>query len=366
MIANDVFTKEWIINKSNTLKLGKKKANPELIEKVTKAFHLLECLVESRLEFVFKGGTSLLLINKPQRFSIDIDIIVSKKSDEINKVFDNIITISKTFKRYSEVERKNNQQIPKQHIKFYYDSQLNDREGYILLDILYEENHYAHIIQKGIVCDFIEFVEPIKNVRMPSVECILADKLTAFAPNTTGIKYEVGKELEIIKQLFDIGNLFDQANDISTVKDTFTSITERELAYRSISDLSYVGVLDDIFDTAIVIAFRNARVDRFSELERGIQMIRDYIFSQRYNIEEAVVSASKAAYIAMLLKYEVNNIEFYDSKMEIKEMKIVLPEYKNLNSIKAFSPEGFYYWYKTLGLRECNSGMREVAATLES
>ena len=42
---------------------------------------------------------------------------------------------------------------------------------------------------------------------------ILGDKLTAFAPNTTGIPYEksgLSRAMEIIKQLYDIGNLFEQ------------------------------------------------------------------------------------------------------------------------------------------------------------
>lgn len=99
-------------------------------------------------------------------------------------------------------------------------------------------------------------------------------------------------------------------------------------------------------------------------------MIRDFIFTQKYNIEEAVVSASKAAYIAMLLKYEVNKIEFFDSKMDMKDMKILHPEYKGLNSIKAFSPEGFYYWYKTIELKSymesMELSMREVTTTLET
>jgi hypothetical protein len=50
---------------------------------------------------------------------------------------------------------------------------------------------------------------------------------------------------------------------------------------------------------------------------------------------------------------------------EMKDMKIFRPEYKRLNSIKTYSPEGFYYWYKTLELRERMEGMKEVAATSE-
>ncbi len=47
-----------------------------LLEKVYRAFLLLEGLSESGVDFVFKGGTAvMLLLDRAQRFSIDIDII---------------------------------------------------------------------------------------------------------------------------------------------------------------------------------------------------------------------------------------------------------------------------------------------------
>ena len=41
------------------------------------------------------------------------------------------------------------------------------------------------------------------KVNLPDKNCILGDKLTAFAPHTTGIPTGEDKELEIKKQLFD-------------------------------------------------------------------------------------------------------------------------------------------------------------------
>ena len=77
MIGKNTFTKEWIETVSHQVGRGKKNADPGLIEKVTKALLLLEELAKSDLTFIFKGGTSLLLLlNRMHRFSIDIDIIV--------------------------------------------------------------------------------------------------------------------------------------------------------------------------------------------------------------------------------------------------------------------------------------------------
>ncbi len=47
------------------------------MENMIYALHLLEQLKLSGLDFIFKGGTSLILmLEEPQRFSVDIDIIV--------------------------------------------------------------------------------------------------------------------------------------------------------------------------------------------------------------------------------------------------------------------------------------------------
>ncbi|MBU4293571.1 MAG: nucleotidyl transferase AbiEii/AbiGii toxin family protein [Actinobacteria bacterium] len=79
MIEETTFTKDWINQISNEYKKSKKRADPALIEKATKALHLLESLTLTDLQFIFKGGTALLLLlDEMHRFSIDIDIIIEK------------------------------------------------------------------------------------------------------------------------------------------------------------------------------------------------------------------------------------------------------------------------------------------------
>lgn len=52
MIHETTYTKAWILKKSNEFARGKKKADPTLIEKVTKALHLLEELARTDLKFI--------------------------------------------------------------------------------------------------------------------------------------------------------------------------------------------------------------------------------------------------------------------------------------------------------------------------
>ena len=65
MIKENSYKSDWITKLRNK----KKKIDPILCEKMIRALGLLEQLVINNLQFVFKGGTSLiLLIEKPQRF----------------------------------------------------------------------------------------------------------------------------------------------------------------------------------------------------------------------------------------------------------------------------------------------------------
>lgn len=145
MIHETTYTKEWIAKKSNDHKRGKKKADPTLIEKVTKALHLLEELAKTDLEFIFKGGTSLLLLlNEMHRFSIDIDIIIEKQKNEIDieKILMEVVEGSGVFAHFEENVRHGNHEVPKAHYKIFYESLLDGKVSYILLDILFEKSHY--------------------------------------------------------------------------------------------------------------------------------------------------------------------------------------------------------------------------------
>lgn len=68
--------------------------DPNLLERVVYAFGLLEAIKLSGLPFIFKGGTSLMLLMKhPMRLSTDIDIVVKPGTDidyyikEVAKIF---------------------------------------------------------------------------------------------------------------------------------------------------------------------------------------------------------------------------------------------------------------------------------------
>ena len=89
------------------------------------ALTLVENLRLSRLDFIFKGGTSvMLLLGKPSRFSIDIDVVLPK-SQNLLPFFESVIDQG-AFYRYEENCRPG--ELPKQHYKFFFNSVIQTRK----------------------------------------------------------------------------------------------------------------------------------------------------------------------------------------------------------------------------------------------
>lgn len=348
MINQKEITIDWI----NKVSKENKNADKILVEKVIRALLLLEGLVKQEIPFVFKGGTALMLhFNSTKRLSIDIDIILPKENNDFEDKL-NALAEEQGFIRKELNHRNTKSIIKKEHYKFYYTPthKSNKEEDYILLDILFEKPNYQNIIQLPIQSTFVPIIDNPLLVDIPSLEDILGDKLTAFAPNTTGIPYQKSgnsMSMEIIKQLYDIGNLFDKVNDINIIKTTFYKFSKTELTYRNNKELNEKDVLIDIYQTSLCIASRGIDgIGDFEELQLGIQRIRSYIFSESYHIEKAIIQASKVAYLITLIEKNAKIIEKYGNPLQMKDWQINEPMNNKLNKLKKSNPEAFFYWFK--------------------
>lgn len=350
MISKDSHTIEWI----KSVAKAHNNADQILVEKVIRALTLLEGLKESGLDFIFKGGTALmLLLPEIKRLSIDIDIVLHKKPENIEEILEKLAK-ENGFTGFKEQERNNKSKIQKAHYKFFYMPVTNTRgkEEYILLDILFEKNPYGkHLRETELKSPFIKTDGKSTTVQTPTEEAILGDKLTAYAPNTTGIRYNVEKEMEIIKQLFDIGNLFDRVTDISNIKVVFTEIGKTELEYRELIELSHESILDDIYETSLCLSLRGQDgKGNFEELQKGIQNIFNFIVSEKFHIDSAITHSAKAAYLSALMRKDVNEIKRYTSPADVAELMIESPFNTKLNKLKKSNTEAFFYWYHTTSL----------------
>lgn len=349
MIRKECFEEEWIEKVCSSHRFR----HPALVEKVIRAFSLLEMLVREGCPLTFKGGTSLLLIlgGNARRLSIDIDVLCPPGTDVEQYLKDCEkygFTVCKPIRRENR-----NGNVPKGHYKSFFEVVYSDQiEDSVLLDVLYEDNHYRRVEEKLLQHPFLESEGEPTVIRVPSVEDILADKLTAFAPNTSGVPYYKGTRnftINVAKQLHDVGRLFDAANDLTIVSSTFKDIAAVELSYRGKTD-DISAIFDDIRNTAMSLATRGKEdpMGDFELLKEGVDKLKSHIYSGRYNLDNAITDAAKAAYLATLIEKGVMEFEKYSgSANDLKGMNILPTLSKELAKIRRGNPEAFFYWVKT-------------------
>lgn len=347
MISIECFSPQWIDEISAKLEYKDK----SLIEKVIRALSLLEMLVQSGCPLTFKGGTALMLIlgQSLHRLSIDIDIICPPET-EIEQY---LKTCRKHgFIRYQQVNKESaGTDVPVSHAKVFYQIAYTDRSEkneYIRLDVLYENCPYSNIQQLPIKSPFVKLDGEPLNVNVPKKEDILGDKMTAFAPNTIGIpffKNDRECNMEIIKQLYDINRLFENVDDFRPAFDTFQKVSKVELGYRGLE-----GRLNEFFEdvrqTAICIATRGqAGKGDIKFFLSGIKRVKSFMYKEKYQIEEAIKDASRAAYLATCFEKGILDIKKYSGNPQSAvgiDISDALPA--KLRKLKNISPEAYYYW----------------------
>jgi hypothetical protein len=339
MILHENFSEEHI------RKLQKiSRRDPILLERTVYAFGLLEAITRVGMPFIFKGGTSLiLLMDKPLRLSTDIDIIVAPGTDigyyidEASKIF--------PFLRVEEQIRVGRNNIEKRHFKFTYNSQIGGRELYILLDVLFEDHHYERLVERQIKNDLLITEPEYLNVILPSRSCVLGDKLTAFAPHTTGILLNQNKNMEIMKQFYDVSTLLDEFEDFDDVRKTYFNVVASEIGYRGI-DVTAENCLNDTYEAALCIASRGKLFpEDYPIYVKAIHDLRGHIYAENFSPEIAVGRAAKIVYVVCCLLNHQNyeRVEDYEKYIE---KKIVNKKLQSLKYLKKANPLGYAYIIK--------------------
>jgi len=345
MIEPKSYHLDWIIEVQKNIG---KRVDPKLIEKVIYALLFLEQLKLNGLNFIFKGGTALVLATKtPKRFSIDIDIITEQSPKEIETILEKIGKETVFTHWADDNNRKHTQDAPIGHYKMYYKSNVDNSVEPILLDLLYTSNPYPELMEIPIDHPWLATSGETLTVKMPTFDAILGDKLTAFAPKTTGILYAKNRPVEIIKQLYDIAFLFDNITDLEIVKRSYSKVVQEEIGFRKLK-IGTDEVLNDTWNACYTLAERNAESEEFKHLQLGIRNFTNFTIS-RFSIEEAIIAAAKVAYLTELIKSNFKGIiERYKTPLEIKDWVIDSEKYNKVNKLKKNNPEAFYYWYLIL------------------
>lgn len=352
MIHEKCFTAEWLQAKTKELKAG----DPGLLERAVYAFALLGHLAESGLDFVFKGGTSLLLhIPVMRRLSIDIDILCSAPTGELDRVL-SVVSGKPPFLGYGEDKRGVRGLPHRRHFKFVFQPVIS-AANFVLLDVVEEKNVPHDLVSKTIAPPFLE-VERDVRVQLPTVESLLADKLGAFAPRTIGVPFEPAngqpaETMQIVKQLFDVGELFSVAEDLTKVRRTYQRVFDLENVYRG-GQFSLHNALEDTLGASLCLCRHRLRgVPEHNDalqLEDGMRRLTSHLVNTRFSLDNAKVAAAKASLLTRLISKNdaTPSLSFWRTtpNPEVLRPMTIDGEWERLNRLKPTIPEGFYYWYQ--------------------
>lgn len=349
MLHPQCFTAQWL--EQQAAAMGSR--NPVMLEKAIVALQLLGHLAESGLPIQFKGGTSLLLrLNPIRRLSIDVDIVTQAKPEELRDVLERVSRLA-PLGGYQHDTLRDKELPPKKHFRVLYPSLVEPKTDHILLDVLFE-SQVAPYCEPVIIRT--PFITPEREVRVPvpTVNSLLGDKLTAFAPRTLGILYHPLRKTDIAKQLFDIGVLFDAATDLNEAAAVYAITHARQLIYRN-AKFTVVDTLNDSIEAAFhfsQLALRGgANTEHGLFLQDGIRALQNHLVNHRFSRDEARIAAGKVACVAAWIQRQpggvtIEHLRFRaDGVPQLHDLQIHAP-WSMLGRLKGANPQAFHYWHQ--------------------
>ena len=347
MISAECFQRTWILKHAR--ETGSR--NPVLLEKAIVALQLLGHLVESGLPLQFKGGTSLLLRLSPvRRLSIDIDIVTQATPEQLRAVLETVCKLA-PLEGYEHDAPRDRDLPPKKHFRVFYPSAVEPgKRDHILLDVLFEPEEAPHCEPVTIVTPFIT---PEREVRVPvpTVNALLGDKLTAFAPRTIGILHHERRRTDIAKQLFDVAALFDAATDLRVAAEVYAAIHARQLVYRQVS-YTLAETLGDTIESGFLYSQLDLRGGVETEhglfIQEGVTGLQNHLVNLPFRRDEARIAAAKAACVAAWIHRQpgtgIEALRFNAGQIAgLRNQQIAAP-WTALNRLKGANPEAFHYW----------------------
>jgi hypothetical protein len=354
MFPSSHYGDEWLTRQAR--EIGG--CNADLLERSVHALTLLGHVAGTGLPFIFKGGTSLLLhLNPVRRLSIDIDIVCGAPAADVTRL---VAEIGKMppFLRV-EVDDRGERGLPqRRHFKFYFRSGLGGRaELSVLLDVVEESRPVHTVIQRPIRAHFLEPEREVL-VTVPTVESLLGDKLTAFAPATTGVPFYnaagADQRLQVAKQLFDVGVLFDAATDFDQMAGTYDAMHALESGYRAARPSREAALTDTLQACLALTATKQRDLAAYPDaphLHNGFDRLGGHLTWAGFGREHRHTLAARAAVLAAHLRAG-RNFDFATARYTGSAGQIAALRAATLNGtpnawldgLKAVNPEAFHYW----------------------
>ncbi len=365
MILPKCFTPEFLSEQGKLLQVG----DLRNLEKCTLALELVSRLQRAGLDFIFKGGTSLLLHCSPaRRLSIDVDILSLEPVERFQEILQKI-TRNTPFIRWDHQDHRDREAPPTKHFKAFYTSALTGEEESVQLDVICAENPYARTIEATVNASFLE-ISAETRVRIPTASCLLADKIAAFAPTTIGYPYQPiiaasGKPSEprpikVIKHLYDIGVLADIATDAGEAIATYRKIHAEQIKFRGTSH-----TLEDALHDSQMAAYHVCRIggpkqdaanpqalEQREILAKGITALGSHLFTEPFQRTESQIAAAKAALAARMILHDATdfNISKFLSEsynpLDLKAAELTGPWEHISQPLKKGNLDAFRIWHR--------------------
>ncbi|MFH1761125.1 MAG: nucleotidyl transferase AbiEii/AbiGii toxin family protein [bacterium] len=230
-------------------------ASAILAEQAVHCLELVSQLVNTGLSFQFKGGNSLLLIlEKPQRFSIDVDIATDEPREKIESSLDKLINRNKKFIRWEKRHHKTKPNIPISSYYLYYKSRFTlPEETNIMLDVQLRRSPYKTELKK-VECG--ELYRSAAKAELPLPSSIIGDKLLTMGPETLGIPIGKKKQAQRLKHVFDVSVLLDTNPLLSEIRRSLALCLEQENSLQE-KAITLKEVIDDTVAFCSTVALFN-------------------------------------------------------------------------------------------------------------
>lgn len=353
------YTRDWLVEQ-----VERTRTQDVVLEKCIHALTLVAALSEKGLEFVFKGGTSLMLHLSPvRRLSIDVDIASLEPLERVIEILSGICD-GRPFKAWSHQDWRDGENPPTKYFKLTYDSALRPgEEDSVQLDVLVTEFPHAEIEAKVVIADFVE-LERAVMVRVPSVNSLLGDKLTAFAPTTIGVLFQpyskkTGEPTEprpirVMKQLFDVGELFAAASDLHSIAGSYRQHFEVQNTFRG-GKFTIEAALEDTLSAAYSLS----QIDLKPQIDDGnralfrnaVDALNTHLIGPKLSLHGgAKTAAARAALLA-------SHIKSGNTGKSLAEMRVIPDDvgylkslridgrWKKLHTLRKTNIEAFYLWH---------------------
>jgi hypothetical protein len=202
-------------------------APAHLCELVVHCLELVSQLSHHGLAYRFKGGNSLLLLlEAPERFSIDVDIVTTTPKEQLVRLVERVAESCDVFGRWEWRQPQTKPWLPMVSFKLFFESVYQSAEdAYVMLDVVLEPPPYPGVLRQ-VRCGALYASE--QQVEVPTVSGLIGDKLLTIGPSTLGIPLGRGKEAQRLKHVFDVALLSRRGYELGAVREAITGCQAQE------------------------------------------------------------------------------------------------------------------------------------------